>query len=283
MPLIAVPNVSEGRDGARIDELARAATGRGARLLDVHSDAAHNRSVLTLTGAPEQLVAGMTALADACRVIDLTGHVGIHPRLGCLDVCPFVPYRDAMSEAVDAAHETAAGIGALALPVFLYGVAAHRAETRELPDLRRGGLDGLAARIAGGLVPDHGPSTIDPRDGVVCVGARGPLIAFNVWLKTSLDDATEIAAAVRRRGSVRALALPIGDAIQISMNLTDPVRVGIDAAFAALEEQAAKRDATVRAAEIIGLVEERFLPNPDAEAARLLIEPGRSLESALSD
>lgn len=282
MPLLAIPNVSEGRDPRRIETCGAALTSHGARLMDVHSDADHHRSVLTAAGTHDQLVSGAVALAAAARDIDLMSHAGAHPRLGVLDVCPFVPFEDDMSEAIDAARAAAEGIGELGIPVFLYGQAAEVGVV-ELPDLRRGGLDGLRLRIESGAGPDRGPHEIDPRTGVVCVGARGPLIAFNVLLDADLTRAREIAATIRRPKELRALAfaLPIG--AQVSMNLISPTSFGIDAAFAAVEDAAAEREISIVSTEIVGLLEERFLPDPDAKAARLLIEPGRSLESALRD
>lgn len=284
MPLVAVPNVSEGRDPVVIAELASAVSSAGARTLDIHSDGLHHRSVLTATGDETELVEGIVALSLACLQIDLTAHEGLHPRLGALDVCPFVPHEMDMDHAVRAAHRAGAGIADKAgLPVFFYGDAALRPETRELPDMRRGGMSSLQARIDGGLRPDHGPSRLDPRHGVVCVGARGPLIAFNVRLAGDPRAAAEVARAVREAGRVRALAFELGDSgAQISMNLTAPDEVGIDHAFEKVAAEAQSRGLDVVATEIVGLVEARFMPNPDAKAARLLVEPGRDLDSVLT-
>lgn len=281
MPLLAIPNVSEGRDPRRIESFQAAITSSGARLLDVHSDEVHHRSVFTATGTEDALVAGMVALADACRAIELTTHEGVHPRLGALDVCPFVPFEEDMEKAIVAARATAAGIGGLGIPVFFYGAAASRPETGALPALRKGGLEGLAERVAGGLAADAGPDRIDPTTGVVCVGARGPLIAFNVLLDTPVETARSIVQYIRHPDHVRALAFEAPGGVQVSMNLIDPLRFGIDDAFAAVAEGAATYEVEILSTEIVGLVEERFLPDPDAQAARLLIEPGRSLESAL--
>jgi glutamate formiminotransferase len=283
VPLLAIPNVSEGRDKARITSLAGAITDRGARLLDIHSDAQHNRSVLTVTADPPALVAAMVALAAACTKSDLSRHEGAHPRLGVLDVCPIVPFRAALRDAVGVARSVALGIGASGIPVFLYGDATQRAETVELPALRRGGLEGLAERVRTGLRPDEGPAEIDPRVGVVCVGARGPLIAFNLNVDADLEDAKEIVRWVRRAGSLRALALPATAGAQVSMNLIAPEELGIEDAFALVSVAAEMRGIDVISTEIVGLVEERFLPDPDAQVARLLIEPGHSVESALRD
>jgi glutamate formiminotransferase len=282
MPLVVIPNVSEGRSRKRVAALVRAVTGAGVRVLDVHSDALHNRSVLTCSD-DDRLVDAMAALATAAET-DLTVHEGAHPRLGGLDVCPFVPFRENIAAAVAAAHAAGAAIHArTGLPVYFYGEAALRPEHRELPDLRRGGLTGLIARAEAGLGPDLG-GPVDPRRGVVCVGARGPLIAFNVTIAGTLEQARAVAAAVRARNGglpgVRALGLARGKGLaQISCNLTAPERAGIDDAFEAIARACALLGCDVRATEIVGLVEERFLPR--GEAARLLIQPGRSLESAL--
>lgn len=282
MTLLAVPNVSEARDAARVRQLAAVVESTGARLLDLHSDASHNRSVLTLTAPPERLVDACTALAAAAASIDLGAHQGAHPRLGGLDVCPFVPHNSGVDEAVEAARTTARRIGSeLDLPVYLYGEAATRSAARELPDLRRGGLAALQERARADLPPDAGPRRIDPRRGVVCVGARGPLIAFNVWLDTELATAQLIAKEVRS-ASVRALGLPLQDGrTQVSMNLIAPEAVGIEEAFEAVQARAASKAAEVIATEIVGLVEQRFLPPPDATVTRLLLEPGHCLEERL--
>lgn len=282
MTLLAVPNVSEGRDQARIRRFVERLEDEGACLLDVHSDAGHNRSVLTVTGAPDRLIAGCVALAAEAAAIDLRTHQGVHPRLGGLDVCPFVPHDSTMEEAIQAAHETAARIGAEAeLPVYLYGHAAERTATRDLPDLRRGGLTALARRAHGDLPPDRGPKVIDPRRGVVCVGARGPLIAFNIWLQSDIATARLFASQVRAH-SVRALGLALAeDKAQVSMNLIDPASVGIEEVFEVVQAAAASKNVQITATEIVGLVEQRFMPGPDAEVTRLLLEPGHCLEERL--
>jgi glutamate formiminotransferase len=288
MPLLGIPNVSEGRRTLVVRQLSDAVSAAGAVVLDVHSDAVHNRSVITSTGATEDLVAAMTALADLARhSIDLERHDGVHPRLGALDVCPIVPHGTGMEEAITVARRVAESIGELGIPVFLYGEAALRVATKELPDLRRGGLEALIERL-GDLPPDAGPNRIDTGTGVVCVGARGPLIAFNVWLRAPLPEARRIAEEIRATAggppALRALGLRIDDlpTSQIAMNLTDPGTTGIDEAFEAVRVKAARMKLEITGTEIVGLVPERFLPDPDAQAARLLLAPGRSLESAIA-
>lgn len=285
MPLLAIPNVSVGMPGVLLDNASTVIERSGARVLDLHTDAVHNRSVLTVTGRDDDLIDGMVALAAVCIEIDLTTHQGVHPRLGGLDVCPFVPHETSMDEAIGAAHATGATIGdELGVPVFFYGEAALRPETCELPDIRRGGLEGVIDRIAGGMVPDAGPIEIDARVGVICVGTRGPLIAFNVWVRAELATAKTIAGLVREAGRVRALGLDARDGrCQVSMNLTSPDEVGIEDAFRRVEAAAATHGVEIVATEIVGLVADDHLPPPDAKVTRLLIEPGHSLEAALGD
>ena len=285
MPLVAIPNVSES-EPLKVAALRGVIEAQEARVLDVHIDQEHGRTVFTCTGPRHDLIAAMTALAvEAARAIDLTEHRGAHPRVGALDVCPYVPVEEPMAEAASAARETARLIGSLGLPVFLYGEAAETA--RSLPEIRSGGLPGLLERVARGLRPDEGPERIDEATGVVCVGARGVLIAFNVWIDRELEVARQLAVQIRGGADglpgVRALGLDVAahGSSQISMNLVEPEATGIDRVFGRLEELAARSGATPVATEIVGLVPERFLPDPDAKAARLLIAPGRSLESAL--
>lgn len=285
--LVTVPNLSEGRDRDAVGRFARSVSDAGARVLDVHSDAVHNRSVITAAGAPATLIAATAALAQAASSIDLARHAGVHPRLGGLDVCPFVVDGAPVEDVVEVAREAGAAIAdASGLPVYLYGYAATRPECRRLPDLRRGGLDGLTARSRD-LPPDFGALPLDPRRGVVCVGARDVLVAFNVWLRADAGTARRLARDVRATlgdDGVRALGLDLGDGLaQVSMNLTQPWRAGVDAAFTAVVERAAAAGVAVHATELVGLPPERFLPDPDAEAARLLMGPGRSLERLLAE
>lgn len=286
MTLLAVPNVSEGRSPARVRSFEDAIAATGARILDVHSDPLHNRTVLTVIGPTTRLEAAMLALCIACSYIDLTRHEGVHPRLGGLDVCPFVPHETALGEAVAAAHHLGEVIhDRTGLPVYFYGHAALREATRLLADLRRGGLSALIQRAAGDLPPDIGEA-MDERRGVVCVGARDVLIAFNVVLEAPVEVARRMASGIRSATGglpgVRALAFPLdGGRTQVSMNLSDPDTTGIDRAFEEIAGRARSEGARVVATEVVGLVPERFLPK--GEAARLLLQPSRSLESLLQD
>jgi glutamate formiminotransferase len=224
MPLLTIPNVSEGRSAAVVSKLAAALEGARCRVLDVHSDGVHNRTVFTATGA---VVRGAGQLARAAvSLIDLATHEGAHPRVGIVDVCPFVPHDEPMGAAIEAAHAAGTEIAESAgLPVYFYDYAAR--EPRSLPEIRSGGLGVLIERARDGFTPDLGPREIDPHRGVVCVGARDVLVAFNVWIKGDVETARAIAAAVRARegglSGVRALGVEFGPGrAQVSMNLTAP-------------------------------------------------------------
>ncbi len=261
LPLEAVPNFSEGRDRETIDAL-EAAVGRHARLLDTHSDADHNRSVLTLVGDDEQVVeALLNVTAVAQERIDLRRHVGAHPRVGAADVVPVVPIRPGdMDRAKAAAFAVAYRIAHdLEIPVFLYGELA---PGRGPAFFRRGGLEELRRRIADGeLAVDLGPSEIDERTGCAIVGARRPLVAFNVDLTgADLDTARAVAAAVRERGGgfpgVRALGLelPRAGRVQVSMNVEDWEAAALHEIVARIEAEAQARGAEVVGAELVGLM-----------------------------
>lgn len=264
--LIAVPNCSEGRDPDRIALLVESTRGAGATVLDVHSDADHDRTVITLAGGPAALVDAGVALAACARDhVDLRGHDGVHPFVGALDVLPFVALRpDAMPTAVECARLAARRIGdELGVPCVLYGRAA--GEGRERPALlRAGGLDALARRMARGeVVADSGPAAPHPTAGVVLVGARAPLIAWNIWLPgASLDDARSVAAAVREGGeggglaSVRALGLLCERTglAQVSMNVEDYRRTPLLAVVGTVRREAAARGIVAGESELVGLV-----------------------------
>jgi glutamate formiminotransferase len=260
LPLESVPNFSEGRDRATIDALA-AALGERAELLDVHADADHNRSVFTLVGEDDELVAALLAgIACARERIDLRRHEGAHPRIGAADVVPLVPIvPDDMPRAVEAARELAIRIGEdLELPVFLYGELS---PGRGPAFFRKGGPAELQNRIdAGELEPDFGPKRLDERAGGVLVGARAPLIAFNVNLRGELEAAQAVAAVVRETGGgfpgVRALglALPGAALVQVSMNVEDWEAAALHEIVARVEEEARARNAEVVGSELVGLM-----------------------------
>jgi glutamate formiminotransferase len=259
-PLESVPNFSEGRDRATIDALADA-LGAPARLLDVHADEDHNRSVFTLVGSEDELVASLLAgIACAVERIDLRRHEGAHPRVGVADVVPVVPLvREELSRAAACAGALAGRIGSeLGLPVFRYGELA---PGRGPAFFRTGGLEELRRRVESGeLVPDHGPASIDERSGAVLVGARRPLIAFNVNLRGSLDAAREVARAVRERDGgfpgVRALGLelPRAGLVQVSMNVEDYEAAALHEIVERVAAEAEARGAEVVGSELVGLM-----------------------------
>ena len=267
-----VPNVSEGRRPAIVNAIAEAVSQvEGVRLLDRSSDEAHNRSVLTFAGAAGAVQQAVMALfAAALDLIDLRRHTGAHPRLGAVDVVPFIPLAGAtMARCVALATETASMVGTrFQLPVYLYEEAATTPDRRNLADIRRGEFEGLAAKMATpGWTPDYGPLRPHPSAGATVIGARAPLIAFNVNLATDrLDIAKAVAAAVRQRSGglpfVKALgiALPGRGLVQVSMNLTNFTHTPMARAFEAVRNEAERRGTTVEDSEIVGLVPEAALP-----------------------
>jgi glutamate formiminotransferase len=259
--LEAVPNFSEGRERRTIDALADALQAH-ARLLDIHADPDHNRSVFTLVGSEAQLVQALLAgIARARELIDLRCHEGAHPRVGAADVVPVVPIRPVdMERAKEAALLLADRIAAdLGLSVFLYAeVGAGRGPAF----FRSGGPHELQRRIdAGELAPDRGPPRLDERAGCVLVGARRPLIAFNIdLLRADLDVARAVASAVREKDGgfpgVRALGLDLPRArrVQVSMNVEDWEAAALHDIVARIEQEAAARGAEVAGAELVGLM-----------------------------
>jgi glutamate formiminotransferase len=258
LPLESVPNFSEGRDRTTIDAIGQALS-KNARVLDVHADPDHNRSVFTLVGDGFRLAEALLAgVACARELIDLRRHEGAHPRIGAADVVPLVPMvPDDMGRARATALEVAGRIGELGLPVFLYGEPG-----RGPAFFRRGGPDELQRRVdAGELVPDFGPARLDPATGAVLVGARRPLVAFNVNLHTDdVEVARAIAATVREAGGgfpgVRALGidLPRAGLVQVSMNVEDWEAAALHEIVARVQEEAAARGIEVAGSELVGLM-----------------------------
>jgi glutamate formiminotransferase len=291
LPLESVPNFSEGRDRATIDALA-AAFSEHAELLDIHSDPDHNRSVFTLVGGDEQLENALVAgVACAKERIDLRRHEGAHPRIGAADVVPLVPLRpEHMRRAIRVARLVGKRLAAeVGLPVFFYGELG---EGRGPAFFRKGGPGELQRRLDGGeLKPDFGPPWLDERAGAVLVGARRPLIAFNVNLRgVGVEVAREIAALVRESGGgypgVRALGLDLPSAgrVQVSMNVEDYEAAGLHELVERIEREAAARGAEVEGSELVGL-----MPAGAAVAAAGAIlridgfDPSRVLELRLLD
>ena len=260
LPLESVPNFSEGRSRETIDAIG-AALGHAARLLDVHADPDHNRSVFTLVGSEAELVDSLLAgIRVAKERIDLLRHEGAHPCVGAADVVPIVPVQPHdMERAKRVAVELAGRLGEeLALPVFLYGELG---QGRGPAFFRAGGLEQLRERVeVGELAPDFGPSQLDERSGAVLVGARRPLIAFNVNLRGDLGAARAIAAAVRERDGgfpgVRALGLdlPRAGLVQVSMNIEDWEAAALQDVLERIELEASALDAEVLGSELVGLM-----------------------------
>jgi glutamate formiminotransferase len=261
-PLLAVPNVSEGRDAGRVEALVRAFS-HGAALLDRHSDADHNRSVFTLAGEPVELAAALAAgAAAAIESIDMTDHEGLHPAVGALDVCPILwRGEDEREVARKVALEVADEIGALGVPVFLYGELAAGPERVERAYFRNGGPAELLLRMeAGELRPDRGPALPHRTAGATLVTARRPLGAFNLELDSSdLEVARAVAAGLRESGGglpgVRAIGLPLASGrTQVSTNVHDPVAIPLAAVVERVCALAAPLGARPLEAELVGLI-----------------------------
>ena len=281
-PLLAVPNVSEGRDRAAIDAIGDAFVAGGARLLDVHVDPDHHRSVFTLAGAPGTLaIAVLTGARETLARVDLRAHRGVHPRIGALDVAPIV-HLDAATRGAACAEALVLGdlLGRdLGLPVLLYGALA---AGRTRAQLRRGGPEALAARLeAGELVPDFGPARAPPTSGAALVAARPPLVAFNLELAppATLADAQAIAARVREGGveglaGVRAIGLPLAGrgVAQVSFNVEDSRATPLADVVAAV-----RRHAPVAAGELVGLAPAAAFTGFPDDVPLAGFEPGRHL------
>ena len=260
-----IPNVSEGLRPEVVAHLVGEVRQTGVRVLDACSDASHNRSVLTLAGDAPSLKAGILALfAAATGAIDLRTHRGEHPRLGAVDVVPFVPLEGAtMDDCVALARDVGAAVAErFGVPVYLYEEASSDPARRNLEDIRRGEFEGLAEKMARpGWAPDFGPRAPHPSAGASVIGARMPLIAYNINLNTDrLDVARRIASAVRHSSGglryVKAIAVSLGDRrlAQVSMNLTNHEQTPMFRVFEMVKREAARYGVSVRESEIVGLV-----------------------------
>lgn len=249
-----------------VQQIVEAASIPGVRVLDVHSDADHNRSVLTLVGETAALQdAVFRATATATELIDLRAHTGEHPRLGATDVIPFIPIGDTtMAEALAAARSVAERIaGELQIPVYFYEEAAMRPERQNLENVRRKGFEELRDVIGTDdtRVPDLGPRQVHPSAGAAIVGARGPLIAYNIYLNTDdLKVARAIARTVRHSSGglrfVKALGLdiPVRGQVQVSMNLTDYRRTALHTVFNLVRSEAEAYGVQITDSEVVGLI-----------------------------
>jgi glutamate formiminotransferase len=267
-----VPNVSEGRRPDVIAAIAAAITGSGVHLLDQSSDPSHNRTVYTFVGDDAPLQAAVLRVFDAAvAAIDLRRHDGVHPRIGVVDVVPFVPLGETtMDECIALAKRTAILLADRhGVPMFLYEEAAANDERRNLAEVRRGGLDGLAHRMQ---LPawraDHGPAAPHPTAGATAIGARPILIAYNVNLASNrLGVAKRIASVIRASSGgfshVKAMGVQLeGGIVQVSMNLTDYRETSMTTVFDAIAKEAAVDGIRVLESEIVGLVPAAALP-PD--------------------
>jgi glutamate formiminotransferase / 5-formyltetrahydrofolate cyclo-ligase len=290
-PLLAAPNLSEGRDAARIAALERAFS-RHVELLDRHSDADHNRTVLTLAGEPDALVEALAwGAGEAAAQIDMNAHEGVHPAIGALDVCPLVWFEEEDRDVARAAAlRLAARIGELGIPVFLYGDLAGSPEHVERAYFRNGGLAELWLRMESGeLRPDRGPREPHRTAGAALITARPPLGAFNVELDSGdVDLARAVAAGLRESGGglpgVRAIGLPLaGPRAQVSMNVHDPVAVPLARVVERIRKLAAPLGARPVEAEVVGLIPAAALDGyPEDVPIRALDPERQTIESRLA-
>ncbi|MGE0359727.1 MAG: glutamate formimidoyltransferase [Vicinamibacterales bacterium] len=291
-----VPNISEGRDAAAVEAVAAAIRGvPGVRLLDVQSDPTHHRSVLTFAGDRGPLLQAVLALFEQTLArVDLRRHSGEHPRLGAVDVVPFVPIEGAtMADCVALARDAARAVAErFDLPVFLYEEAAASPARRQLEDIRRGEFEGLTAKLqAPEWAPDFGPARPHPSAGATVIGARMPLIAYNVNLATDrLDVAKKIASAVRMSSGgyrfVKAMGLALDDRgiVQVSMNLTNFEKTPIHRVFETVKREAARYGVAVLESEVVGLVPSAALVQTAEYYLQLAgFRPGQVLEARLRD
>ena len=282
-----IPNISEGRRPEVVNEVIQAAlqAGPGLLLLDQTSDADHNRSVLTFLGDRDSLLEGMTALAGAALAhIDLRTQRGAHPRLGAVDVIPFVPIRGATSADCVALARTLGERLAreLALPVYLYEDAASSEGRRNLATIRQGEFEGLSAKMRDGAwVPDFGPAVPHPSAGAVVVGARAPLVAFNINLGTTdLAVADRIAKSIRHLSGgfrfVKAMGvrLEARSQVQVSINMTNFEKTPLHRVFETVKSEAARFGVSVVGSEIVGLVPQAALLAAATHFLRLEADPG---------
>ena len=284
--LESVPNFSEGRDAATLDAIRRALAGH-VRVLDVHADPDHNRSVFTCIGPPADLVDGLAAaIAVAAERIDLRTHEGVHPRVGAADVVPFVRFTTGDPEPEHAARLLGERVGDAGIPVLGYGDLGGG---RRPASFRTGGVEALAARLESGEVePLFGPAELHPTAGAVLLGVRPPLVAFNLELDTEdVDVARAVATAVRARDGglpgVQALGLRLAGTgrAQVSMNLIDVAATPLHRVVREVERLAAEHGAAVVAGELVGLMPASVAASAAGAALRLPgLAPDRMLEVA---
>jgi glutamate formiminotransferase/formiminotetrahydrofolate cyclodeaminase len=266
-----VPNFSEGRNPAVIEAIRAAIAGvDGVAVLDVSSDASHNRTVITFVAPAERAVeAAFAGIREARERIDLTTHTGEHPRMGAADVVPFIPLEGTtMDDCIALARTLGERVGReLDIPVFLYERAATRPDRANLADVRRGQFEGLREEIGRNpnRTPDYGPNRIHPTFGAVAIGARPMLVAYNVYLgpESNLDVAKKVASAVRGSSgglvNVKGMGIAVDGQAQVSMNLVDTEKTPVHRAFEMVKHEAAAHGVATTWSEIVGLIPERAL------------------------
>jgi len=291
----SIPNFSEGRDPGIIEHLENSLTAtRGVSLLDRHRDEDHHRCVLTIAGSVESMEEAVFSLvATASELIDLTHHTGQHPRLGACDVLPFVPLSGStMEQCVQLAHRVGARIGReLRMPVFLYEEACERPFRKRLEQIRKGGPEALMQRMASdrAWAPDFGPAEPHPTAGVIVVGARCPLIAFNVLLQShDVSLARDIARSIRASNgglpAVKAIGLELKSrsCVQVSMNLTDYRQTPVHVAFEAVKRAAALKGVAVLKSELVGLIPQDAFVQAEGHDLQIdALTPAQTLEHRL--
>lgn len=266
--ILCVPNFSEGQNEETIQVIASACAQAGVQIHHLSWDADHNRMVLAFSGTPAQVQrAVLQAGAEAVSRIDLNKHRGVHPRIGAVDVVPFVPLQNiTLTQAIEFSHKVARTFARrLHVPVYLYEHSAREGRVRDLPTLRKGGFEGrIGQPLTGERQPDFGPGPIHPTAGATVMGVRDPLIAFNIHLKTgSVETAREVARRIRREREtnpklkgVRALGLylPSRQMVQISLNITCPDETDIYSVFEYVRSQVDSLDAEIEGSELIGVL-----------------------------
>lgn len=277
--LLCEPNICEGRDPERIEALTRTVADEGVEVVHASADADHHRMVLAYRGAPDRVVAATTALVSrAAAEIDLRDHRGVHPRIGVVDVIPFVPLEGSSEEeALAACRAVGRWVGEAGIPVFYYEAAATAEHRRALPAIRSGQFEGLTEKMQRAeWAPDEGPDEPHPTAGALVVGVRGPLVRFNVNLETEdLEPARRIAARIRESGGglprVRALGLSLASRglTQVSMNLTDFEVTGLAIVYDRIKTEAEALGVSLADAELIGPVPRRALEGVETEAMGL--------------
>ena len=280
--LECVPNFSEGRDLAKVEKICDCFRGKeGVRLLDYSSDYDHNRSVVTVIGEPDALRDAMVeAIGKAVELIDMTKHEGQHPRMGCVDVVPFIPIKGTTAEDADRIAKETAKLASekFGQPFFLYEKSASAPHRENLAEVRKGQFEGMAEKMKDPMwKPDFGPETIHPTGGVTAIGARMPLIAYNINLDTpNLEIAQNIANTIRHvRGGFRyckAMGVRLEDRniAQVSMNLTDFTHTAVYRVFETVKMEAKRYGVNVLGSEIVGLIPQQALV--DCAAYYLQIE-----------